>query len=88
MIGISISIIFIFQGCTGENKDEKPGIGEKGNLDEIVIPGNADGVVKFAAAELQGYLKKITGKELQLKNLMVKEIMMKLSGLLLKTIKQ
>jgi hypothetical protein len=67
LTGISISIIFIFQGCAEGNKDEKPAIGEKGNLDEIVIPEDANAVIKFAAAELQGYFKKITGKELQIK---------------------
>ena len=67
LIGISFILIFILQSCLEGNDDEKASIGEKGNLDEIVIPGNADGVVKFAAAELQGYLKKITGNELTIK---------------------
>ena len=67
MVAIASSIIFTFQGCTQGTKDEKPTIGEKGNLNEIVIPENANGVIKFAAAELQGYFKKITGKELQIK---------------------
>ena len=62
-----MSIMIIFPGCAERNKDEKASIGEKGNLNEIIIPGNANGVIKFAAAELQGYLKKITGKELQIK---------------------
>jgi hypothetical protein len=66
-IWIAMSIMIIFPGCAERNKDEKASIGEKGNLTEIIIPGNANRVIKFAAAELQGYLKKITGKELQIK---------------------
>ena len=67
LIGISFSLIFLFQSCTEGNNDETASVGKKGNLDGIVIPGNAGEVVKFAAAELQGYLKKITGKELTIK---------------------
>ena len=67
LIGIPVSLIFIFQGCNEKNQDEKLSIGEKGNLTKIVIPENATGVIKFAAGELQDYFRKITGKKLQIK---------------------
>ena len=63
---VLIVVSFTFQSCSESNKYE-PSIGENGNLRKIVIPENANEVIKFAASELQGYLKKITGKELQIK---------------------
>jgi hypothetical protein len=67
LITISITVVFIFQGCNGGKKDDALGIGEKGNLKGIVIPANANDIIKFAATEFQTYFKKITGKELQIK---------------------
>ena len=61
-----IFLIVIFQSCTSGNDKEVLTLGEKGNLQSIVIPDHSEQVVKFAASELKGYLKKITGHELQI----------------------
>ena len=56
--------IIVFQSCTGANSKDAATIGQGGNMNEIIIPANSDSIIKFAAVELQGYLKKITGKAL------------------------
>lgn len=56
----------IFQNCSDGNSKVALTIGENGNLYSIVIPKNSDQVIRFAASELKSYLKKITGKELQI----------------------
>ena len=64
---VSVIQIFIFQSCNERNTGEQLTIGRNGNLQEIIIPANANDVVKFAASELQYYFKKITGEELPIK---------------------
>ncbi|MEO8764605.1 MAG: DUF4838 domain-containing protein [Ginsengibacter sp.] len=64
MAGAALFAISLFQSCSEGNKDHKATIGENGNVREIIIPKNADDIIKFAASELQFYFKKITGKEL------------------------
>ncbi|MEP7107934.1 MAG: DUF4838 domain-containing protein [Ferruginibacter sp.] len=66
-IAMSITLVFVFHACSGGKNEGGLIIGEKGNMDVIVIPGNANEVIKFAATELQTYLKKMTGRELQIK---------------------
>jgi hypothetical protein len=64
---LEISLGIVLQSCTQKNQDREITIGEKGNLDKIIIPNGTDEVIKFAATELRDYFKKITGKELQIK---------------------
>ena len=59
-----VLLAYLLRSCTELKRNEPLTIGEGGNLHQIVIPDNSDQVVKFAASELQSYLKKITGKEL------------------------
>ena len=54
----------MLQSCTNGKNNEVLTVGENGNLHYIVIPDHSDQVIKFAASELQSYLKKITGQEL------------------------
>jgi hypothetical protein len=56
----------ILQNCTSGRYNEALTAGENGNVNWIVIPGQADQVTRFAASELRDYLKKITGQELQI----------------------
>lgn len=62
----SILMAGMFQSCTNGKNNEVLTVGENGNLHYIVIPDHSDKVIKFAASELQSYLKKITGKELRI----------------------
>jgi hypothetical protein len=54
----------MFQSCTNGKSNEVLSVGENGNLHYIIIPDHYDQIIRFAASELQSYLKKITGKEL------------------------
>jgi hypothetical protein len=66
LIIASVLIAGMLQGCTGEKGNEVLTVGEKGSLHCIVIPDQSDPVIRFAASELQSYLKKITGQELRI----------------------
>lgn len=59
-------IIGFLQGCTAGNENGSLKLGDNGNLNYIVVPDHSGQVVQFAASELKTYLKKITGKELQI----------------------
>jgi hypothetical protein len=52
--------------CTNGKSNEVLTVGEHGNLNCIVIPDHSEQEVKFAASELQFYLKKITGQDLRI----------------------
>ena len=64
LILASVIITAMLQSCTDGKISQPPAVGEGGNLHQIVIPDNSDQVIKFAASELQSYLKKITGQKL------------------------
>ncbi|MBL7113292.1 MAG: DUF4838 domain-containing protein [Bacteroidales bacterium] len=61
---LAVTIFLLFQSCSQEK--ESLSIGNNGNIESIIIPDNSDEVINFAASELQEYLKKITGKELEI----------------------
>jgi hypothetical protein len=60
-------IIGLSQSCNLNGDKNSITIVGNGKLNTILIPKDADAVVHFAASELMNYLKKITGRELQIK---------------------
>jgi hypothetical protein len=63
---IVIMITRMSQSCSVNKDSQMLRIGRNGSLNSIVIPENPDSVVQFAASELMTYIKKITGRELQI----------------------
>ncbi len=63
---VSILIVLFIQACSVRSGEDLLTIGKEGNLESIVIHNRSDEVINFAASELQEYLKRITGKELQI----------------------
>lgn len=66
LVIISLVMSGMFQSCTNFNDKEILTVGEKGNIQYIIIPDQSDQVIQFAASELKNYLNKITGQELQI----------------------
>ncbi|MFC2123218.1 DUF4838 domain-containing protein [Bacteroidota bacterium] len=64
---LSFILTLIFFSCNDRWEDGKFVVGEGGNIHSIVIPDNADEIIQFAATELQSYLDRMTGTELQIK---------------------
>lgn len=61
------ALCFLFSGCSNNSRLTGLSLGNNGNLNTIIIPVDAGGPVVFAAAELQSYFKKITGKAPEIK---------------------
>ena len=66
LIRASVLMAGMLQSCTEGKSNEVLTVGENGNLHYIVIPDQSDQVIRFAASELQSYLKRITGQELRI----------------------
>ncbi|MBN1926752.1 MAG: DUF4838 domain-containing protein [Prolixibacteraceae bacterium] len=66
--GILLSISLMWSAISfGTIHNDRLTIGTKGNITKIIIPENSDETIKFAAAELQDYLFRITGSRLLVK---------------------
>ena len=66
LILTSVLMAGMLQSCNEGKNNEDLTVGENGNLHYIVIPDHSDQITKFAASELQSYLKRITGQELRI----------------------
>jgi hypothetical protein len=62
----ALIILGMLQACNPDKGSGMLKLGENSNVNYIIIPDHADQVVQFAASELRNYLKKITGKEMEI----------------------
>jgi hypothetical protein len=64
VVPLSVSILLVLFSCKDQRGNGKLFLGE--DLSHIVIPDEADGIVRFAATELRDYLDSMTGINLRI----------------------